>query len=151
MEILNLIAKDHKLWINTCRLFGVQDYPEDLVQEMYIKVSRSKVISEKNYKGYVYMVLRNLCYDKHKQKVHYLQIDPELTEDNIKTDSRLMCLDIQKILHNLPLFERQVLQLNKLEGISLCKIEKETDICRKKMSRTNRKTVEKLRKLLLDA
>ena len=66
MNVLSLISENHKEWINVCKVFGVTDYPEDIVQEMYIKISKSKIVTELNYKGYVYVTLRNLCFDSHK-------------------------------------------------------------------------------------
>ena len=55
MNVLSLISENHKEWINICKVFGVTDYPEDIVQEMYIKISKSKIVTELNYNGYVYV------------------------------------------------------------------------------------------------
>ena len=52
MNVLSLISKNHKEWINVCKVFGVTDYPEDIVQEMYIKISKSKIVTELNYNGW---------------------------------------------------------------------------------------------------
>lgn len=146
MEILHLIAKEHDKWIDTCKLFGVKDYPEDLVQDMYIRISKAKSVTKRNYKGYVYVTLRNLCYDRHKNKKHNLEINAEITNANISTDSRLLWLDIQQALHDLPYFERQVIQLHNIEGISLREINRETDVCCMRMSRAKQKGIDKIRK-----
>ena len=146
MEILHLIAKEHDKWVDTCKLFGVRDYPEDLVQDMYIRISKAKNVTKSNYKGYVYVTLRNLCYDRHKKKRHDLEINAEITNANISTDSRLLWLDIQQALHDLPYFERQVIQLHNIEGISLREINRETDVCCMRMSRAKQKGIDKIRK-----
>jgi len=145
MVVLDIISKNHKEWINVCKVFGVTDYPEDIVQEMYIKISKSKIVTELNYNGYVYVTLRNLCYDSHKKKEFNFNIDENRTEDNLKSDDHLNWIDIQKALHELPYFERQVIQLHKIEGISLCEIERETSICRVKMMRAKNKGIESLK------
>jgi RNA polymerase sigma factor (sigma-70 family) len=145
MNVLTLISQSHKEWIDVCKVFGVADYPEDIVQEMYIKISKSKIVTELNYKGYVYVTLRNLCYDRHKSKEYNLEIKDNLTEDNFKSDDHLNWLDIQKALHELPYFERQVIQLHKIEGFSLCEIEKQTSLCRVKMMRAKNKGIQSLK------
>jgi RNA polymerase sigma factor (sigma-70 family) len=145
MNVLDLIAKNHNEWVEVCKVFGVTDYPEDIVQEMYIKISKSKITTDLNYKGYVYAALRNLCYDRHKGQQYHLPIDNNRTEDNFKSDDHLHWLDIQKALHELPYFERKVIELHKIEGFSLCEIEKETSICRVKMMRAKNKGIERLK------
>ena len=40
MNWLNIIAKDHKKWVNYVRNFGEYNYAEDIVQEMYLKLVR---------------------------------------------------------------------------------------------------------------
>jgi RNA polymerase sigma factor (sigma-70 family) len=145
MNVLTLINESRKEWIDVCKVFGVTDYPEDIVQEMYIKISKSKIVTELNYKGYVYVTLRNLCYDRHKSKEYNLEIKDNLTEDNFKSDDHLNWLDIQKALHELPYFERQVIQLHKIEGFSLCEIEKQTSLCRVKMMRAKNKGIQSLK------
>jgi len=145
MNVLDLIAKNHNEWVEVCKVFGVTDYPEDIVQEMYIKISKSKITTDLNYKGYVYAALRNLCYDRHKGQQYHLPIDNNRTEDNLKSDDHLHWLDIQRALHELPYFERKIIELHKIEGFSLCEIEKETSICMVKMMRAKNKGIKRLK------
>lgn len=144
--MLNEIAKDHLKWVEVVKIFGINDYPEDIVQEMYLRISKSKIISSRNYKGYVYLTLRNLCYDYHNSKKWDYEIKDNLTPDNNTSDARLLWLDIQRALHELPLFERQVIQLHNIEKISLREIERETGVCKMKMSRAKYTALEKLKR-----
>ncbi len=148
MDVLLELAKEHAKWVEIARLFGVSDYAEDVVQEMYIKVSKSNISLKNNYKGYIYIILRNIAYDYHKTKKYDYEINDNLTEDTEQADDYIKWLDVQKALHKLPLFERQVLQLHKIEGISLLEIQTNTDICRIKMAKARDKGITKLKKLL---
>ena len=151
MGVLSLIAENHKEWVEICRVFGVKDYPEDIVQDMYMKIESSNIdINKSNYKGYVYIALRNLCYDRHKSKLHYLEVDDNLTPDNQLADDYLKCLNVQQILHELPYFERKVIDLHRIQGISLSEIERVTGICRVKMTKARDRGVKKLKKHLID-
>ena len=60
------------------------------------------------------------------------------------------CFNILELINKLPNFERKVLDLHKLQGFSLCEIEKNTGISRMKMSRANTKAIKKLKKHLID-
>ena len=148
MDILSKIAEDHQKWIYVVKLFGIKEDAEDVVQEMYLKIADSGITEERNYNGYVYICLRNIAYTVHKNKKHYYEINEEITEDNNFADNRLNWIDVQKALHDLPLFQRQVIQLNNIEGIPLLEIQRKTDICRIKMSKEKYKGLDKLKKML---
>ena len=151
MGVLSLIAEKHKEWIEVCKVFGVNDYPEDIVQEMYISLADSNInVNESNYKGYVFITLRNLCYQKHNKKRYNVEIKDNLTADNKWADDNLNCFDILELINKLPNFERKVLDLHKLQGFTLCEIEKNTGISRMKMSRAKTKAINKLKKHLID-
>lgn len=148
MGFLDEIAKHHNEWIDVVKLFGIKNNPEDIVQDMYLKLAESNINLDKNWRGYVYISLRNLSYTQHKKTRHDLEVNEELTQDNTFADNRLNYLDLQKCLHELPILERQVLQLHKIEGISLNEIERETGVCKMKMSRIKKKATIKLKALL---
>ena len=76
INVLDILAKDHKKWLNIVRSFGLTYDAEDLVQEMYLKVYQwngkyDKTLmfneTEVNY-YFIFRVLRNLFLDKCKTK-----------------------------------------------------------------------------------
>lgn len=148
MDILNQLAKDHQKWIDVVKLFGIHQDAEDVVQEMYLKIANSNIKEERNYNGYVYICLRNIAYTIHKNKKYNCEINEEITEDNNYADNRLNWIDVQKALHKLPIFQRQVIQLNNIEGISMLEIQRNTNICRIKMSKEKNKGLKQLKKIL---
>ena len=71
--MLDLIAKYHKHWVKVVKGYGEYTYAEDIVQEMYLRVSRyadkSKLITDGELNGgYIRFVLMTMAYDFHKQK-----------------------------------------------------------------------------------
>ena len=85
-ELKKKLTKRHKDWINIVKSFGLKDYAEDLVQEMYIRVIKyiddGKDIS---YKGdinyiYVYQCLRHMTLNLQikKAKINVINIDDYL-------------------------------------------------------------------------
>ena len=38
VKVLNILAKQHDKWVRIARSFGLDNYAEDLVQDMYLKI-----------------------------------------------------------------------------------------------------------------
>jgi len=71
MNLLNKIAERHSFWVNTVRSFGVTDYAEDIVQEMYIKANKyidAGTLREETVNTYVYTILRSLSVDLQREQ-----------------------------------------------------------------------------------
>jgi len=75
MSILNLLAKKHDEWIRIAKSLGAGEFSEDIVQEMYIRMSKYVKNTERIMygndvnQGYVYMIIKNLTYDLNKAQV----------------------------------------------------------------------------------
>lgn len=71
MNLLEVIAQRHKMWVSVVRNFGIEDYAEDIVQEMYIKAHKyieAGTLREQTVNTYVYTILRSLCIDLKRAK-----------------------------------------------------------------------------------
>ena len=73
MSWIEQVAKHHKEYIKTIKSFGEDFYAEDLVQEMYIRfINKDKekavIVNGQVNKYYVYLTLRSLFVDFHRQK-----------------------------------------------------------------------------------
>lgn len=67
--MLEQVAKKHDYWVKVVYSFGITDYAEDIVQEMYLKLNKyieQGSVIEKTLTTYVYCILRSLCYDLHR-------------------------------------------------------------------------------------
>ena len=83
MNVLQKLTNKHKDWISIVKSFGVDDYAEDLVQEMYVRVIKylrnGKDLSygdDINY-YYIYMMLRHMTTNLQikKSKFNVISID----------------------------------------------------------------------------
>lgn len=146
--MLDIIAKDHKEWIEVCKGYGVEKHAEDLVQDMYLKLADSNIDNSKNYRGYVFSTLRNLCYDYHRNNNFNISLIDNLTEDTVQADDDLHLEDIDKAIKTLTYLEQQVLKYNKIYGIGLWEIEKEVGINRKLLWQAKNRAIEKIDKYL---
>ena len=90
MSIEKKLTDKHQDWINIVKSFGVKDYAEDVVQEMYVRVLKyirgGKDLSyddDINY-FYIYQMLRHMCINMKikKGKIIVINIDDYL--NNIK-------------------------------------------------------------------
>ena len=101
LEVLRILAKHDKDFQRMVKSFGSCDYPEDIVQDFYIKVYKNnvtKVVEDgKPNMVYCWVILRNLFYDVHRKKVNTTNIDELL---NITDDDY-----ISEKLHKEKVFE----------------------------------------------
>lgn len=94
MNLLELLFKNHKMWLNYIKSFGCSnDIAEDYVQEMYIKVfnyvekNGNELMYNKDEVNYhfIYVVLKNMYYDD-LRKSKRVQIEP-ITSDFIQDET----------------------------------------------------------------
>lgn len=85
--MLELLGDKHSLWVNKVKALGENEFAEDIVQEMYIKMYKytdpSKVYiktingHEAINPNYVFFVLRNLLYELTKAKAKTKKVNLE--------------------------------------------------------------------------
>lgn len=81
MNWLNIVSKDHLRWVSIVNSFGQSNDPEDIVQDMYLKLHKmyeativkeqfyEKIIKDDKTNGaYIRIVLFNLFLDSKKQE-----------------------------------------------------------------------------------
>lgn len=83
MNLLELAYKEHSKWLNIAKKLGAADYSEDVVQEMYIRLTKyqkhpSKIVNNDQVNSFfVYVIIRNIIYDLAKVKSVVCYIDHE--------------------------------------------------------------------------
>lgn len=91
--MIETVAKYHNDWISILKKFGCKDYTEDLVQEMYIRVSKygkeEKIILNGSVNfSYIYFILKNIYFDfvKDKKRINMLPLNDECynIQDDLK-------------------------------------------------------------------
>lgn len=81
MELLTKVSNQHKEWVKIVTTFGT-DYPEDIVQEMYLRVhkygQKEKVLNESGDVNlfYIWTLLRNCWHDSNKSnKLEFISLE----------------------------------------------------------------------------
>ena len=154
VEVIKILSKDHKKWVQMARSFGLTDTAEDLVQDMYIKINdwkgkynNSLMYNETEVNQYfVFITLRNLFLDhKRKEKrqrnslLNYKQ--SSYTSNNEYEDQLEL---IKKEIKNWHLYDRKIYELIFQEGKSMLELSKLTGIDYYSIYRT----VKKIKKII---
>ena len=148
-KFLNDLYADHKHWIKVVRSFGEYGLAEDIVQEMYLKLAKheNKDRFYRNgtiYKGFIWIVLRNMYYDFEKSKQRLQKVD--ITEaiqlidessSNEKTEAQIeLERKINETVNSWHWYDKMLFDLHKNTGMSTRKIQKATGISFKSVWQT---------------
>lgn len=158
-DVLKIIAKQHKKWTNIVRSFGMHNYAEDIVQNMYLKIHKwngkydnSIMYNETEINEYfIFKVLRNLFLDYHrKKKVVYNEIYEPSISDISKYISKFeyqQRLDIiQNEIKSWHIYDQKIYELIFLENKSMLELSKQTGIDYYSIYRS----VKKIKKILIE-
>lgn len=138
---LTILAKHHKEWVNIVKSFGEKDFQEDIVQEMYIRFTKyakpeNVIINGKVNKSFIWIMLRNIYYDKIKfeNRIETVSLDnifdafyEEIDIDNINAFSKLIT-KIDDTKNSIHWFDKGILKLYFENDMSMRDIAKETKI-----------------------
>lgn len=141
MSVLNIISKQHNKWINIVRSFGMHNYPEDIVQNMYLKINKwngkydaSIMYNETEINEYfIFKVLRNLFLDYHrKKKITYNTFYEPSISDISKYISKYEYEEqlnlIKQEIGSWHLYDQKIYELIFLENKSMLELSKQTGI-----------------------
>jgi len=142
--MLEELAKHHKEWIKMVRSLGGDDFTEDIVQEMYLKIY-NKNYNIYNDKGklnkfYIYLTLRSILvsYFRERSKVVKIPIEEMFVDsnielidsDNIKENEEYhkLTLKINEEINKWHWYDREMFEIYRHSGLSIRKIASETNI-----------------------
>ena len=138
---LGKVAEHHNEWVKVVQSFGEFDYAEDIVQEMYIKLSKHENSDRfyKNgtiYKGFVWITLRNMFVDYQKVKMRLekvsiteaVQLKDESESDEKTNAKSLMDIKINNVVDSWHWYDKMLFNLYRNSGLSYRQIENETGI-----------------------
>ena len=139
----------HKDWIKIVRSFGEYGYAEDIVQEMYLKMSKHENNERfyRNgtiYKGFIWIVLRNMYYDfeKSKQRLQKVNISEamQVVDDSESNESlaakKRIEVKINQVVNSWHWYDKMLYELYRDSGYSTRQIEKHTGISFKSVWQT---------------
>jgi hypothetical protein len=95
--IMDEIYKKHKYWIGLAYSFGITDFPEDAVQDAYLKIYGKENINE----SYFYFTLHSICMNMHnKRKLETIPFYDNLDAEDIIPSSPTDITDVLFTLDN---------------------------------------------------
>jgi len=156
-KFINELCKYHKEWINIVVSFGEEFYAEDIVQEMYIKLSLIENV-EKFYnkgkinKNFIWTVLRNMAFDLKKSKERIskvniseaMQLKDDYQPENIEAKKRFE-IKYSKEIKTWHWYDQQLFDLYRTSGMSTRQIESVTGISFKSIWKTLKFCKERLK------
>tara|TARA_R100001509_G_C4752991_1_gene177061 strand:- start:47 stop:604 length:558 start_codon:yes stop_codon:yes gene_type:complete len=168
MEWIKKIQENEDEWIQIIQKMGESFYAKDIVQEFYIKLIKYST-KEKAFKEgklnmqYLYLVLRNIFLNYHKQKTKFEKIDIDEVEISVNYDyyeareSQEIELQIQEEISNWSYFDRELFKLYtgisdkwRHDAISMRTISEGSHISTQTIFYTLKKCKEKIREELGD-
>lgn len=159
MSIEQKLTDRHQDWINIVRSFGIKDYAEDLVQEMYVRVLKyirqGKDLSyddDINY-FYIYQMLRHMTINLQikKGKVNVINIDDYLNQikryNRIEEDIQEKYNKVNKKLDEMFWYDSQVYRIIE-GGTSIKELSEKSHISYYSLYRTYNKVKKILKQIL---
>lgn len=161
MNLLLELSKHHNNWISIVKSYTNCDYAEDIVQEFYIHVHKSKhtdKIIENNQlnKRYIYVILMNMAFQYNRIKSKITKVDLskidnlivfEDSTDSIKADLKLT-KKIDSIVSTTDAFNQKLYHLHAIKGKSLRSIGRGADIDKMVLSKSMREVKQAIQEQL---
>ena len=144
MKWLKEVSKYHKDYVNSVRSLGEYNYSEDIVQQMYLKLYDYN-LADKVYvngvvqRGYIWFVLRSLCYDfmRQKKKANKVTIGDgfDILDEFTKTDTMsyedaygLVLVQVDNEMKSWTNYDRELFKLYSRTNMSMRDINEGTTI-----------------------
>lgn len=143
LDWLEIVAKQHNTWVGIVKSFGEYMYCDDLVQEMYITLSKYAdpnkiIVNGKVSRGYIFFTLKSLYYQFYnkKKKIHKVSIDDnkQLLQiadyDNVEENEAFhkICMLVDEVTEDWHWYDKKLWKLYSLTDMSIRKLAEETKI-----------------------
>ena len=156
MNALTILSKHHKEWLNIVRLFGDNEFAEDVVQDVYLKIDQynyyDRIIQngEPN-RALMWILLRNTTFKANKSASNDLSIElvyslPDAEVEPLKHES----LDniyyrIEAEINSWEWYDQMLFRIYKDEGKAMRQIADKTGISLKSIFLTIKSCKERIR------
>lgn len=154
VDILTLLSKKHKDWINVCKSFGAsKELAEDVVQDMYIKLhtwsqtnDRSLMYNkdEVNY-YFVFKALRSIYLDEVKRQGFTVNPDTDHLFVNKTNEDEIAYQEINEEIEDrlskMYWYDRKIFELVYVKKISRLQLSEMTGISYHSIKRTVQKVL----------
>ena len=153
-----ILCKHHKEWVSIVKNFGENNYAEDIVQEMYVRVHNSNagekvIVNGEPNRAYIWRILKNtfITYQKQKAGVHKVDIETVLfltaeeTEETLHLALNTIQEKIEAEMYRWHTYDKRLFEVHVLENRSMRTIEAGTNISLKSIFNTIKNCKTRLR------
>jgi len=160
MKNLTDLAKHHKEYIKIVKTFGGNINPEDVVQEMYIRLHKHL---ERNPECemnlfYCWSTLRNIFFDMYKEDTRYCDLDIkefkrlEAEETNHEEQEAYLQLqqNINSLVNSQHHFDSRLFEIYSTQKTSIRKLSKDTKISPRTIFWSLQQTKKKIKRELME-
>ena len=156
MDALTILSKYHKEWLNIVRLFGDNEFAEDIVQDVYLKVHQYNyqekiIIDGEPNRALMWILLRNTTYRENKIAPNDLSIElvRDLSADELRVEKH-ESLDtiydkVEQEISRWDWYDQKLWKIYKDEQKSMRQISDETGISLKSIFLTLKSCKERIR------
>ena len=156
MNALTILSKHHKEWLNIVRLFGDNEFAEDIVQDVYLKVHQYNyyekiLIDGEPNRALMWILLRNTTYRANKTASNDLSIEVvrDLAQEDLeplKHESLENIYDkVEQEVSRWDWYDQKLWKIYKDEGKPMRQIADETGISLKSIFLTIKFCKERIR------
>ena len=158
MNSIEEISRSHNEFIQVVKTFGGNIDPQDIVQEMYLRIDyhlKKHPNKEINF-FYCWTTLRHIFFDMYKKDTKYCDMDIqdfhniEATNDDIQEEEAYNLIEqkAKNIVNNLHYFDSKLFEIYSKEKTSIRKLADETNIGRRTIFDSLKKTKELIKEEL---
>lgn len=125
---------------NFCRLYVQADAAEEVMQEVFIKLwtGRALIKEDANFKGYLFIVTRNIVFDQYRKGVNESALKTALMtvlDDSCEFEEEISANDLMEYINGLikemPLQRQQIFDLSRKENLTYREIAEKLNITEK--------------------
>lgn len=143
---------------NFCRLY-VQEYAaEEVMQEVFVKLwtSRASIDEDKNFKGYLFIMTRNLIFNQTRNSMYESAVKMTLmsaVEESCEIEEEISANDLSEyidgIIKKMPPQRQQIFNLSRKNHLSYREIAEKLNVSEKTVEQSIGRTLKSLKQQIV--
>jgi RNA polymerase sigma-70 factor, ECF subfamily len=125
-----ILPLSNRIYPMAARMLADEEEAMDAVQDIMIKCwnHRSKISNHPNYKGYVFLMAKNYCLDRIRNKKveqanqAYYKLIAETFVNNTQIEQHELSNMIERVIDKLPDQQKEIIQMRDVDGFEFDEI-----------------------------
>lgn len=143
---------------NFCRLYAAADVAEEVMQEVFIKLwtVRAFIKEEENFKGYLFIITRNIIFDQYRKNVNETSLKVALmaaVDDSYEFEEEISANDLREyidgLLKEMPTQRQLIFNLSRKENLTYKEIAERLNMTEKAVEQSIGRTIKFLKQNLI--